>query len=78
MPVKAILTIDGGEGLNDDTTFEVRPEVGDKISYWKNGREAKEAIVTALRHHQGEDGFVLVVEAKSDTSVYETRGMLRV
>lgn len=63
MPINAILSVDGGQTLNETTTFEVRPEIGERISFWKDGREPLEAIVASLKHHQVEHGFIFVVEA---------------
>jgi hypothetical protein len=65
MKIPAVLSIDGGETLSEGTTFGVKPEVGEIIQYWRNGREPAEARVIRIAHLQTEDGFMLVVEAQS-------------
>lgn len=72
MAIHALLSIDEGKSLRDPTTFEVCPQVGDKIKYWKDGRELMEAIVKSLCHFQIESGFTLVVEAQTDNGVTES------
>ena len=72
MAIHALLTIDDGKSLHDQTTFEVRPQIGDKIKYWKDGREPMEAVVKSLCHFQIESGFTLVVEAQTDNGVTES------
>jgi hypothetical protein len=68
MVIRAVLSIDDGKTLRDDTTFEVRPEIGEKIAFWKDGREPLEATVISLAHHQSETGYFLTVEASTNHS----------
>jgi hypothetical protein len=66
MPIRAVLSIDGGQTLSDNTMFEARPEVGEMISFWKDGREPLQAVIKSLSHQQVEGGYVLIVEAETD------------
>lgn len=65
MGIVAVLSIDGGTTVSEGSTFNVKPEVGEIIRYWRDGRTPSEARVKQLAHVQTEDGYVLVVEAES-------------
>jgi hypothetical protein len=66
MAIRAVLSVDGGETMRDSTIFEARPQVGERINFWKDGREPLQAVVTALGHQQVEGGYILMVEAETD------------
>ncbi|KEZ20090.1 hypothetical protein CP98_01295 [Sphingobium yanoikuyae] len=65
MAISVLLMIDGGSSLNDVAQFEVKPERGEIISFWKGGRDLMEATVVGTRHQQTEHGYVYVVEAET-------------
>ncbi len=65
MALNVLLMIDGGNTLRDVSQFEVKPERGDIISFWKDGREPLEATVMATRHQQTEHGYIYVVDAET-------------
>ncbi|MCC4254142.1 hypothetical protein LL251_17155 [Sphingobium naphthae] len=65
MAINVLLMIDGGATINDLTTFEVKPEIGEVITFWRNGRDLMNATVTAVRHQQSEQGYFFVVEAET-------------
>lgn len=66
MAIRALLSVDGGETIRESTIFEARPQVGERINFWKDGREPLQAVVSALSHQQVEDGYILIVEAETD------------
>lgn len=65
MAINVLLTIDGGKTLSDVSQFEVKPDRGEIIAFWKDGRELMEATVVGTRHQQTEQGYVYVVEAET-------------
>jgi hypothetical protein len=65
MTIHAVLSIDDSSTIREDTTFAVRPEVGESLQFWHNGRESRIARITERVHFHTEDGFVLLVEAET-------------
>ena len=61
--IKARVEVDGGSTWEADTSFEVKPEVGELL-WFGTGAEGGRAEVVAIEHRQFAGGFVLTVIAK--------------